>query len=228
MVTSLNARSATQKQLASRISKVGERIGLETQKFGNCTETLSDIFNETDPTKPAAAQVVRVAKGAQSMAAKVEAIKASIDQIFGQEMAAILDRKLAKVPLHIKDAAYAREIRDRVVAMPDRDVITLLATLAATNKAAELAAITQVSPILSGVTETVQARFRDLIFETHAPQEIADERALMADYDTAIQAYTVARATAGDYSNDRTVAAILNAEQRAVNADARLAQAMAS
>ncbi|MDH7972768.1 hypothetical protein QH494_11310 [Sphingomonas sp. AR_OL41] len=226
MATSISIRAETLDQYFKRMgaNEYSQRLAVQVAKLSTLTLDLNEVFNNPNPTQPEAAHIVRIAKASNRLALEADKIKSQIDAIASEGLAAINKLKLAKVPL--VPGEYQAEIRERARSMSPADLNQMMLSLAAENKAVELAAITQVPAILTGISESDQAKYRELIFKTHAGDALAEEAALLDDYDGALGAYQVAKATAGDYANDRTIAGILNAEQRAVNADARLAHSI--
>jgi hypothetical protein len=112
--------------------------------------------------------------------------------------------------------------------MSPNDVMQLMQKLANENKAAELAAITQAPSSTTGVTEDDKNRYRDMIFNMHASEELAAEKTLTDDYDNAMTACKAALSAASNYSDAGNIAKIVGEEHRAMNADARFQQSLSS
>ncbi len=74
---------------AARMKYKGEggKFAPHVAKLQASTRTLADVFNNPNPTQTAAAQSVRVAKGAKEMAKQVESVKSLVQAGFGEEMA---------------------------------------------------------------------------------------------------------------------------------------------
>lgn len=216
---SIGTRVQTLEAFTTRIggTPYTDRLAAVVQRMRTSTATLGDVFDSRDPTETDAAHTVRVSRAAKILADRAKSCFDDIQKIMAEGMASINSRKLAKVPLVPNE--YAAEIRERVRDMGGEQTELLMRQLAAENKANELAAITEVPAILTGVTENQQSKYRDLIFRTYAESESAEQDVLFEAFNAAMTALGVMEAAAGDYANQRSVAEIVNAQQRAVKAD---------
>lgn len=212
-------------QFENRIANEKFKSGART--IGQLFAGLNSVVEKRNPNHTDDTHILRVANSAKAMIDKINKVKEGIDASFADQISAVVEARMKKVPLAIVNEALAREIRDRVAAMPRPDAEKLMMSFVTQNMAAELAALTQVPGFLANLTDEDQARYRDLIFSTHAADELAAEAALMADYENAKEACSQALSVTLNYTNQADVGRIIEAEALAKAADEQLSSTLA-
>lgn len=179
--------------------------GLATN-LRNAVEAIGKMHVTPNPTETKEAHIKRVSVAAGQLSTKVKDMQININNIAQQGIKDVNERISQKVNL-VPDG-HAAEIRQVFRSMKQSEQIKLLGQLAEENRGAELAAIVKVPALLSGVTPEIQARFHNFIVEKHAPEEWAEQNALMESMEAAFVASDVGKAVVAEYSDPLKLADI--------------------
>lgn len=176
------------------------------EPLGHSITALVAMDATRDPTQTAAANDRRIINGAAKLKENREQTVVRLHSKLASLLRDIQGRIDQKVKL--TPDGYAQEIRASLRAMSVPDRMRTLAQLAAGNNGPALAAMTEAPAMLTGLTVEQQKQFRDLIVETHAKAEKAEEAELLAAFSGCLSAADVAEALANDLSNPNRLADI--------------------
>lgn len=199
-----NGHAAT-RNLYNAVARL--RVGLET------IETLN---NTPSPTEAAGAHQKRIMAAAAKLAEKVTTIRERLHEITRDGLAEIDARIAQKVRLVPNE--YAAEIRAQFRNMDSKAQFHLLRDLAENNRGPELAAIVKAPAILTGLSEEVARNYTQVIVAKHAPDEMAEQEALIAGFSTAMLATDTANKAAQSFTDPAQLAALEKGEAAAAAA----------
>lgn len=119
----------------------------------------------------------------------------------------------------------AAEIRVKVSSMSSGKVAALMGDLIGKNDGPMLAAILNAPEILTGIPAEMAQQFTQAFYAKNAPEELAEQQALMEMFETVLIATDIATKAAQSYSDPAKLAAIEKGEQSAADAAAEFARA---
>lgn len=201
------------------------RLHAEATRLRNGAEALANMYATANPTETVAANEKRVALAAKRYAAETLATRDRMHTILREGLIEVEKRINAKVNLTPND--FAAEIRAMYRQMDGAARSSLLADLVNANRGPELAAIVKAPAILTGIDETLQSRMAEAIVAKHAPDEFAEQAAMLEVFDSTLTAASVASKVADDYSDPARLASIERGEAMAAAAAAEFANALA-
>ena len=216
-------RIATLDHLTERFRQVADRgpayqtFFAEVARLAAGAKALVQLHASRDPTLPEAAHVKKIATAAKHLTGGINPALGRMSKAQTAHLTEIEKRKNQKVPL-VPDEHDA-EIRHVYRKMALKDQLKLLHQLAEEGRSAELAAIVKAPRVLTGLSDEHAKRFTDLIYERHAPDELAEEKQLMEAFDAALMSVDPVKELVTAYSNPAGLAEITRAEQAAAAAE---------
>lgn len=187
--------------------------------LGNLHATPNLTDNEFAHTK-------RVGTAARKLKEKAEGINDKAHVVVRDGLTDIQRRIAEKVNLK-PDEKFGAEIRSLFRSLKPGEQIAMLSQLARENRGPELAAIIDAPTSVTGITREVQDRHRSQIVSIHAPEEFAEQAALLDALPAVVSAVRVADEMAIEYENPNTLAKIAKSEEAAKAADAAFSDALA-
>lgn len=187
--------------------------------------SLGVMHATPNPVDTIALHTKKVANGAGKLREKATSYVEKANAVLRDGLNDIQSRVDAKVNLKADDK-YAAEIRAVFRSKPYTEQLEMLQTLCKENNGPALAAIVCAPAVLTGINKDLQTQFRDHIIAVNAPQEMAEQTALMEAVVPVLSVLKVAREVAESYSDPLALAKIETAEASANAAQAALADSV--
>lgn len=201
------------------------KINFEINRLSNGAAALEKLATTRNPMDTPAAHEKRVATAARKYGEEVKAAIGRMGSIVQGGLQDAEQRIAQKVNL-VPDG-FAAEIRSAFRSMNNGDRVKLLNELVAGNRGPELAAIVKAPSVLTGIDDTLKARYSQLIVSTHAPEESAEQARLTDALEAGIVSTRLGDQVVEAYLDPANLAAIEQGESTARDADAAFASALA-
>lgn len=211
------AASQVASRMTSGVGSTGHTHLREMQnvveRLGNASGTLGKLIDNKSPTETEDAHHKKVGAAAKAFGSAVANGQAQLNTIMQRGMRDIEERSRAKTGLKANE--YAGEIRAAVRPMPIDAKLALFNDLAKQGRGADLAAVVDAPPLLTGVTPEMQQRAKDMLEATHAPAERAEREALLQGFSDAFDMTSALANMARGLGDPRKLAEIERGEEAA-------------
>jgi hypothetical protein len=221
-VHKLNALDAIAKRIAgdapANVHSARRDMAQELTKLRTSSAALHKLHATPDPTVTPATHTKRVMAAAAKLRDQTATVSNRLHQIV-QTRGAELDRAIA-AKVNLKPDGYAAEIRAAFRAAAPGRQHQLLGELATQNRGPELAALIQAPGILTGISDEMRGRYRELIMSTHAREEHEEMGDLMDALSEAVGALPTVNSFVEAFSDPAKLAEIERGEAAAAEAAA--------
>lgn len=207
-------------RMTARVGSTGHTYLREMQavieRLAVASGTLGKLMNSQSPTETQAAHAKKVGAAAKTVGDAVAKAKDQLNAIMGRGMRDIEARSRAKTGLKMNE--FAAEIRASVRILSVEDKLRLFIDLAKEGRGAELAAVIDAPPLLTGVTPEMQQRAKDMLEGLFAKAEVDEREALAQGFADAFDMAAALAAMAGSLGDPRQLAEIERGEEAAAAA----------
>ncbi len=188
-------------------------LSQEAMKLHASTDALNSMHANPDPTITPAAHTKRVTAAATKLKDQIATMRQRVHQIV-QERAVELDRQIS-AKVNLKPDGFASEIRAAFRTMAPGRQQQLLMELATKNRGPELAALIEAPGVLTGLSDDIRSRYREMIISTHAREEHAEMVDITSVFTEALDVLPVASLVANAFSDPVKLAEIARGEAAA-------------
>jgi hypothetical protein len=190
------------------------QLKAEMTRIRQSAEALDRVRANPSPLDTHAAHAIKVAKLARKFDSEVTAMVNRTSATWATARNAI--EKAITEKVNLKPNKYEELILRRFVEMKGEDRLTEVKAMIEGNRGAELAAIIDAPPFLSGLSNEQCVAFRQAMISKHAAEEVAE----IATLDDVYNHVTSASRTAGNYVRELTdPGKLARIEREAADAD---------
>ena len=186
------------------------------EHLAGAAETLGTLYDRQSPTDTVSMHQKKVGAASKAFGEVVARARAQLNEIMQRGMRDIEERSRAKTGLRPNE--FAAEVRASVRNMGFDEKLTLFNDLAKEGRGAELSAVIDAPPLLSGVTPDMQQRAKDMLESFHAAAEKQERELLASAFGQAFDMTTNAATVATHMGDPRLLAEIEQGEAAAAAA----------
>jgi hypothetical protein len=199
------------------------KVQAEVLKLATSMEALARVWETQSPTDTAEGHQKKVSAAAVVFGRQVAAARDRLHDLVRQGVKDIEQRSRLKTGL--KADEFASEVRATVRALGIEAKLALLGDLARNKRGSELAAVVDAPTILTGITDDLATRFRELIETSHAPEEYQERIKLLEAFGEAFDMTALCADAASNFADPGKLATIERGEEAAAAAIAAFNEA---
>ena len=192
------------------------RMSLEVRAIHEAVRGLDAIQKNRSQTETDGAHFLRVSKAAQQAKARFDASVNRLNETL-QESARDLDGRIVQ-RLGLVENQYSAEIRATLRAMPDDKRNAYVREAIDRKDGAFVAAVVNAPSILTGVSDEMKGRYKELLTEKVAPELVAEQSEIFETFSAAMAAVTAAKRAASEVSDPALQISIEISQMRAEEA----------